>query len=128
MNAIIWNIRSVNTKNAFERLVTMPRQYEFHFIGQMEPMQNSNKLEEYRRNLGMTHAFVNISNKVWAFVEEDYDVEVIFDIEKQLTLRLLNVQSHKEFIVTLVYAKCDATQRIELWDTMYVLAQDMTLP
>lgn len=74
MNAIIWNISLVNTKKSFERLVTMHRQYEFHFIGLMESMQNSNKVEEYRRKLGMHHAFVNVSNKVWAFVEEDYQI------------------------------------------------------
>ncbi|XP_070008075.1 uncharacterized protein LOC142165179 [Nicotiana tabacum] len=94
----------------------------------MDPKQNRHKLETYRTELGIPQAFVNISNKVWTFVEKDYDVEVIIGIEQHLTLRLLNNQSHKEFIVTLVYAKYDAIERIELWYTMYSLASDMTLP
>lgn len=39
MNAVIWNIRLVNTHKAFERLITMHRQHHFDFIGLMEPMQ-----------------------------------------------------------------------------------------
>lgn len=56
----------------------------------IEPMQNANKLKEYRRKLGMHHAFVNVSNKAWLFLEEDYEIEVLFDMEQQLTLRLFN--------------------------------------
>lgn len=64
MNSIIWNIRSVNTKKAFERRITMHKQYEFQFIGLMEPMQNASKLEKYRRKLEIHHALMNVSNKI----------------------------------------------------------------
>lgn len=49
-------------------------------------------------------------------------------MEQQLTLRLFNPQSQKDFIVTLVCAKCDAIEINELWDSMYVLAHEMTIP
>ncbi|XP_075074525.1 uncharacterized protein LOC107792240 [Nicotiana tabacum] len=35
---------------------------------------------------------------------------------------------HTEFIISIVYAKCDARETIELWDTLYSLANDMVLP
>ncbi|XP_070004894.1 uncharacterized protein [Nicotiana sylvestris] len=35
---------------------------------------------------------------------------------------------HTEFIISMVYAKCDARETIELWDTLYSLATDMVLP
>lgn len=69
MNAIIWNIKSVNTMKAFERLVTINRKKHFEIIGIMEPKKNVRNLEKYRRKIGLAHAFVNISNKVWAFVD-----------------------------------------------------------
>nr|XP_016513013.1 PREDICTED: uncharacterized protein LOC107830042 [Nicotiana tabacum] len=53
----------------------------------MEPMQQSRELERYRRRIGFSQAFVNISNKVWAFVDEDYEVTVLLDMEHQMTLR-----------------------------------------
>ncbi|XP_075083474.1 uncharacterized protein LOC142167215 [Nicotiana tabacum] len=128
MNAIIWNIRSVNTKKAFERLVTMYRQHHFRFVGLMEPMQQSRKLERYIRRIEFAQAFVNISNKIWAFIDDEYEVTILFDMPQQLTLKLIDTNSHKELILTLVYAKCDHIERIELWDTLYALASDMTTP
>nr|XP_016457134.1 PREDICTED: uncharacterized protein LOC107781021 [Nicotiana tabacum] len=84
---------------AFERLITMQRQYHFKFIGIMEPKQKKLKLERYRRRIGLLQAFSNVSNKIWL-----------------------------SFMVTFVYAKCDSIERIELWDSLYNLASDMTLP
>lgn len=68
MNAIIWKVRSVNTMGAFERLITMQRQYQFKFVGVMEPMQQSLKIEIDRRRIGLAQAVVNMSNKIWAFM------------------------------------------------------------
>lgn len=64
MYAIIWNVRSVNTMQAFERLITMHRQKNFEFIGILEPMQQSSKMEKYRRRIGLAQAVVNVSNKI----------------------------------------------------------------
>lgn len=85
MNAIIWNIRSGKTKKAFERLITMHQQHHFRFVRLMEPMQQARKLERYRRRIGFAQAFVNVTNKIWAFVDDGYDVTILFDMEQQLT-------------------------------------------
>ncbi|XP_075103633.1 uncharacterized protein LOC142178207 [Nicotiana tabacum] len=49
-------------------------------------------------------------------------------MEQQLTLKLTNMDTRVSFIVTFVYAKCDSTERIELWDNLYALASDVSLP
>lgn len=64
MDAIIWNVRSVNTMQAFERLITMHRQHHFKFIGILEPMQQSSKMERYTTRIGLAQAVVNVSNKI----------------------------------------------------------------
>ncbi|XP_070031969.1 uncharacterized protein [Nicotiana tomentosiformis] len=128
MDALIWNIRSMNTKQAFERLIKMHRQHHFEYIGLMEPKQQAKKLERYRRKIGFTQAIANVSNKIWAFIDEVFDVTVMYDMVQQLTLRLFHTETHVELILTLVYAKCDAIERIELWDSMYAMARDMTVP
>ncbi|XP_070032022.1 uncharacterized protein [Nicotiana tomentosiformis] len=38
------------------------------------------------------------------------------------------MDTQMSFIVTFVYAKCDSTKRIELWDRLYAIARDMSLP
>ncbi|XP_019238868.1 PREDICTED: uncharacterized protein LOC109220945 [Nicotiana attenuata] len=94
----------------------------------MEPKQQAKKMDQHRRRLGFEQAVINVSNKIWVFIGERYDFEILFNMEQQLTLKLIDTDEHKEFIITLVYAKCDAIERIELWDTLYALASDMTLP
>ncbi|XP_019248638.1 PREDICTED: uncharacterized protein LOC109227900 [Nicotiana attenuata] len=94
----------------------------------MEPWQEINKLEEYRRKLGIHSAYANVNGKIWAFVDEDTNVDILMNIEQQMTLKLFHKNLNNELYVTLVYAKCDPTERIELWDLMYHLASDMESP
>ncbi|XP_070020059.1 uncharacterized protein [Nicotiana sylvestris] len=128
MDAIIWNVRSVNTMQAFERLITMHRKHHFEFIGILEPMQQSHKMERYRARIGLAQAVVNVSNKIWAFIDEIFEVTILYNMTQHLTLRLTHTETHVELILTLVYAKCDRIERIELWDSLYAMASDMTVP
>lgn len=128
MNALIWNIRSFNTMQAFERVITIDRQFHFDFIALMEPKQHIRTVDQYRRRLGFEQVVVNVSNKIWVFIDQKFDFDILVNMEQQITLKMTDTDDHKEFIITMVYAKCDAIERIELWDTLYSLASDMTLP
>ncbi|XP_075079960.1 uncharacterized protein LOC107788444 [Nicotiana tabacum] len=128
MDAIIWNVRSVNTMKAFERLITMHIKHHFEFIGILKPMQQSHKMERYRARIGLVHAVVNVSNKIWAFIDEIFEVTILYNMTQQLTLRLTHTETHVELILTLGYAKCDRIERIELWDSLYAMTSDMTVP
>ncbi|XP_070023012.1 uncharacterized protein [Nicotiana sylvestris] len=128
MDAIIWNVKSVNAMQAFERLITMLRKHHFEFIGILEPMQQSHKMERYRARIGLAQVVVNVSNKIWAFIDEIFEVTILYNMTQQLTLRLTHTETHVELILTLVYAKCDRIERIELWDSLYAMASDMTVP
>ncbi|XP_059288856.1 uncharacterized protein LOC132042280 [Lycium ferocissimum] len=94
----------------------------------MEPFQQAYKLESYRRRLGLETAICNVSGKIWVFIDEEYEVSVLIDSVQQLTLKLFNWDLNIEMVVTLVYANCDRTERIELWDSLYNLASDMSVP
>lgn len=104
MDALIWNIRSVKTMQEFERLITMNKQHNFEFIGLMEPKQQAKKLEKCRRSIGFAQAVANVSNKIWVFINEVFEVNIIFDMVQQLTLRLFHTETRVELILTLVYA------------------------
>ncbi|XP_070034821.1 uncharacterized protein [Nicotiana tomentosiformis] len=127
-NVLIWNIRSVNTQKAFQRLINLHRKYNFYLIGLIESWQDINKLEVYRRKLGIESAFVNVNGMIWAFIDEDIDVEVLIDMDQELIPKLFHRVVSKGLIGTLVYAKCDVIERIELWDSLYHLASDMMVP
>ncbi|XP_019232974.1 PREDICTED: uncharacterized protein LOC109213617 [Nicotiana attenuata] len=90
--------------------------------------ENPRKLERYRRKIGFLQAFSNVSNKIWVFVDEDHGVDLMINTKQQMTMKLTNMDTQISFIVTFVYAKCDPIERIELWDSMFYLARDMTIP
>ncbi|XP_019253806.1 PREDICTED: uncharacterized protein LOC109232489 [Nicotiana attenuata] len=93
-----------------------------------EPKQQAKKLERYRNKIGFAQAISNVSNKIWAFIDDVFEVTVMYNMVQQLTLRLYHTESHVEMVLTLVYAKCDAIERIELWDSLYAMARDMEVP
>lgn len=92
----------MNTQKAFQRLINLHMKYNFYLIGLVEPWQDINKLELYRRRLGIKSAYANVNGKIWVFVDEDIDVEVLIYMEQQLSLKLFNRVLSRELIVTLV--------------------------
>ncbi|XP_060190703.1 uncharacterized protein LOC132619963 [Lycium barbarum] len=83
-------------------------------------------IQRYRNRLAMANAFSNCSGKIWCFVNINIDVEVISDTVQQLTLRPFFQDLEKTMYTTLVYAKCDEAERVELWDNMYHLYNTIT--
>ncbi|XP_060211805.1 uncharacterized protein LOC132639371 [Lycium barbarum] len=88
------------------------------------------KLEDRgaRRRLGIRYAHYNCNGKIWLFVNDNVDVEILQDLEQQITIKLLFQDWNKSLMVTMVYAKCDHLERISLWDSLYSLADQMELP
>ncbi|XP_060189234.1 uncharacterized protein LOC132618185 [Lycium barbarum] len=70
----------------------------------------------------------NCSGKIWFFVEENVDVEIISDTAQQITLKLFLQEHNRSLITTLVYAKCDEVERLSLWDSIYQLAGSYDMP
>ncbi|XP_059284863.1 uncharacterized protein LOC132038161 [Lycium ferocissimum] len=128
IKALIWNIRSINTQQAFQRLVMLQRQYKCFIIALMETFQNCRHLQKYKRRLGMESAIPNVNGKIWGFLDVVVQWEVLMDTEQQITLKLFHQDIGKEIIATFVYAKCDKVERLELWDNMYNLASTIELP
>nr|XP_016444849.1 PREDICTED: uncharacterized protein LOC107770100 [Nicotiana tabacum] len=85
-------------------------------------------LRKWKRQNQQQKAISNVSNKIWAFTDEVFEVTVMYNMVQQLTLRLFHTESHVEFVLTLIYAKCDTIERIELWDSLYEMARYMDAP
>ncbi|XP_060190715.1 uncharacterized protein LOC132619980 [Lycium barbarum] len=76
----------------------------------------------------MTYAHYNCNGKIWFFVNDNVDVEILQDLEQQITIKLFFQEWNKSLMVTMVYAKCDRLEIISLWDSLYSLADQMELP
>ncbi|XP_059289278.1 uncharacterized protein LOC132042777 [Lycium ferocissimum] len=76
----------------------------------------------------MTHAGVNSLGKIWYFIEDNVDVEVIYDTVQQVSLKLVFLDLNKTLVITLVYAKCDEGDRLQLWEDIYHVAGSFNFP
>nr|XP_016515213.1 PREDICTED: uncharacterized protein LOC107831932 [Nicotiana tabacum] len=54
--------------------------------------------------------------------------ELVEDTEQQVSVRVFHHDLGQHMMMTFVYAKCSAMERLDLWDYLYYLASDMELP
>ncbi|XP_059302254.1 uncharacterized protein LOC132054225 [Lycium ferocissimum] len=94
----------------------------------MEPFQHVRHLQYYRRRLRMNQAGANCNRKIWFFVADNIEVEVLSDSKQQISLKLVFHDTGKSLVTTLVYAKCNEVERLQLWDSIYSVANSMSLP
>lgn len=80
------------------------------------------------RKLRMEYANANVNGKIWIFDNNNIQVDVLDDSEQQLTTKLKFMDNNKELVIISVYAKCETTQRIDLWNDIYGICNSMSLP
>ncbi|XP_019231860.1 PREDICTED: uncharacterized protein LOC109212648 [Nicotiana attenuata] len=94
----------------------------------MEPFQKKGVIQRYRRRLNMETAYANINGQIWLFFDSVVEWELVEDTEQQVTVKALHHDLGQHMMMTFVYAKCSAIERLELWDHLYYLASYMKLP
>ncbi|XP_059284804.1 uncharacterized protein LOC132038098 [Lycium ferocissimum] len=62
------------------------------------------------------------------FFNENIDVDILEDTAQQITVKLFFQELHKNMVVTMVYAKCDEVERVNLWDCLCNLSATMSMP
>ncbi|XP_059295557.1 uncharacterized protein LOC132048893 [Lycium ferocissimum] len=56
------------------------------------------------------------------------DVQVLPDTAQQISLKLVLLAQNKSLVITLVYAKCNKSERLHLWGDIYQVADSINLP
>ncbi|KAH0702373.1 uncharacterized protein [Solanum tuberosum] len=70
----------------------------------------------------MEYSNYNCNGKIWVFIQEHIQVEVLADSDQMLTLKLLFLENNQHLIVSIVYAKCEAEERLQLWNDIYCIS------
>ncbi|XP_016498057.1 uncharacterized protein LOC107816829 [Nicotiana tabacum] len=118
ISTIIWNIRGVESKGAFDRLIKLVNFYKVSFVALLEPFVHSSNLEQYKRKLGFQHTIANCNGKIWCFWDADYTCTVISNYKQQLTLSVQHAMVQDTYWVTIVYAKTKARRKKKLWQKL----------
>ncbi|KAK6791864.1 hypothetical protein RDI58_010945 [Solanum bulbocastanum] len=94
----------------------------------MEPFQGPHDLDKYRSSLGMDKAMANYSSKIWVFWNADWEAEVISDSYQQISIKFKHGRLQREFVISTVYAICCALERLELWESLEYVADEINHP
>ncbi|KAG5620341.1 hypothetical protein H5410_005559, partial [Solanum commersonii] len=68
-------------------------------ISLMEPFQNTRHIQRYKRRLGMSYVNYNWNDRIWG---------------------------GNQVITTMIYAKCNANERLRLWDEIFSLSYNFS--
>lgn len=93
----------------------------------MESFQDTTHIHSYKRSLGMQYANYNTNGQIWVFIKKGISVGVVSDTKQQLSLQLTLANGY-QFLVTMVYAKCTFMERFCLWDDLYSIGHNLSLP
>ncbi|XP_049359160.1 uncharacterized protein LOC125823817 [Solanum verrucosum] len=99
-------------------VIDLNKRNKLSYIALLEPFKGPHELENYRRRLGMANAMANLSSKIWVFWNDEWVGNVLSDSHQQLSIIFKNQVLQKEICVTAVYARCNALDRLELWDEL----------
>ncbi|WMV09687.1 hypothetical protein MTR67_003072 [Solanum verrucosum] len=91
----------------------------------VEGVQN---IENYRRRLGMQHAVINANGKMWIFIDEAMEYEVVRIEDQMFTIKVTNVGMGIEVLVLVVYTKCTQVERLQLRESMGDMAMTTNIP
>ncbi|KAH0650100.1 hypothetical protein KY284_030012 [Solanum tuberosum] len=94
----------------------------------MEPFEDNQGLEEFRRRLGMEQAVASTNGKIRALIDEIFEYELIRDEEQMLTIKLMNQGLGIEVLISLICSKYTQIQRLRLWESIDELANTRTIP
>ncbi|KAG5617032.1 hypothetical protein H5410_016856 [Solanum commersonii] len=96
--------RSVNTQKSFERLMDLNKRNHYAFIALIEQFQDPSEIDQYKRKLGFDNAGA------------EWEVNIILDTVQQVTIKFRI--KNKYYIISVVYARCNTLERLELWDEL----------
>src|SRR4051812_32902151 len=89
------------------------KKYNLHCFTLLEPKDTTLPVDHYIAKFKCQGAFANSKNSIWFLWKDTINVSMESQSDQHITVRI--VHRGRVFIVTSVYASCDASVRKELW-------------
>ncbi|XP_060211761.1 uncharacterized protein LOC132639325 [Lycium barbarum] len=124
--SLYWNIRSIKTNGALERLKQLIKAEKLPIIALAEPFHKDNKLDKYKRILGYHYAHSNYNSQIWIFWDSNTDCTISDEDDQQVTCTI--TINGTPFLITYIYAKCDAQLRVDLRNKLRSISDNYNLP
>lgn len=121
-----WNVISIKTNSALERIKHLITTENLLIIALSDPFYKAHKIDKYKRTLGYHHAFSMCNSQIWIFWEENLECDILDDYEQQVTCSIKF--NGVTLLLTYVYVKCEDHPREELWDRLRYINGNFNLP
>ncbi|XP_059301908.1 uncharacterized protein LOC132053826 [Lycium ferocissimum] len=119
IDTIIWNIRGVKSRGAFERLKFLTKLNKLQIISILEPFVDKDFITLYKRWIGMNGCCSNINGKIWIFWTSLFEASEISNDTQQVTMKFKQKDNFDVFYMTFVYAKDKEHLRKPLWESLH---------
>ncbi|XP_059285831.1 uncharacterized protein LOC132039351 [Lycium ferocissimum] len=93
-----------------------------------EPMVHKNKVEGCKRFLGFNNCITNSNRQIWCFSRDSFIVSITKNQDQLITLKIQKNNNSQDLYVTVVYAKCTAVARVDLWCSLEDLNNKINIP
>ena len=98
---LCWNVRSINTFGALERLINLKKLHNISMMAILEPFSSYDHIDAYRLQLLMDHSYSNSNNKIWLFWSNEITCDILESDQQQVTCEISHENCSEKFIVTL---------------------------
>ncbi|OIS96373.1 hypothetical protein A4A49_25687 [Nicotiana attenuata] len=122
ISTISWNIRGMKAQKVSKRLKTLKLQHNLTFVALQEPMTKATKIRRFQNQLGIQNSYFNCNNKIWFLWTNDHVVNILEDTEQHVTISISHHMGSTKLHLTVVYAKCKAYLRQQLWIELRAIA------
>ncbi|KAL0433842.1 UNVERIFIED_CONTAM: hypothetical protein Slati_2718500 [Sesamum latifolium] len=117
MKILLWNIRGIGEAHKQKHVHWLCQKHKSNILVIVETKV---QLDEryFCRRLGFDKVISNPNSKIWCFIKEDINCNILTSQEQFLHIRISSELWPNGFLCTWVYAKHTRAQRRELWDAL----------
>ncbi|KAI3473565.1 hypothetical protein Pfo_031528 [Paulownia fortunei] len=122
LNFMVWNVRGIGNEPTQKHVHNFCRLHKIKIIVVLEPKVQLDS-NFFCRRFAFSHVYANCSNKIWCFVNNEFQCKILSDQEQFLHMEVKSHLLPSAFLLTFIYAKCDITGRRELWSALRDIAE-----
>ncbi|CAH9141791.1 unnamed protein product [Cuscuta epithymum] len=112
-----WNTRGLLSSSS--RLQSIITQWNISLFTVFEPMVSITSTELYKNQLGFSHVYPKMDNRIWVFWKEDlFTIDNILESDQYVHVKVIVRDLGYTFWLTNVYGKYTRGDRSRLWNNL----------
>lgn len=127
-NIIIWNVGGVNNLHTLRRLQDLASQHHIKILAILEPMVADNKLPIISKKLSLFNKTNHggVSRMIWILWDDKVPLQILSETDQCCNVEISS--NNKSFLISIIFAKCEANLCKQLLYDLLNFASSSTIP